>query len=292
MTPASSDIGEQLNEISRQVGALAEQVELLAERTAYLTEQARRTAVRQQEWDELKEDLTPIAGDVYALSVEHLSEVESYVQLDDMLRLSKRLARNTRNFENMLDQVESLHDLIEDATPLTHSAFAKTVTRLDEMERMGYFGFARESIGIMDRIVEGFTEEDVRLLGENIVTILNTVKALTQPEMMHLMSEIAASYSEVQDPQEELDISYVGLLKQMRNPQVRLGLAMTMHVLQGIGRASAAGHEGLVSPKSAQAAEPDPPDASVAADDDRLAPDEHDAADSVLRQTRADDVED
>ncbi|NIQ11579.1 MAG: hypothetical protein GWO23_18845, partial [Gammaproteobacteria bacterium] len=69
--------------------------------------EARIQQRRRREWDELKSDFTPIATDIYRLSVEQLDEVENYVQLEDIMRLLKRLARNTRNIEQMLDQLES-----------------------------------------------------------------------------------------------------------------------------------------------------------------------------------------
>ena len=37
---------------------------------------------------------------------------------------------------------------------------------------------------IADRVVTEFTEEDVKALGDNVVTILNAVKEMTQPEVM------------------------------------------------------------------------------------------------------------
>ena len=44
------------------------------------------------------------------------------------------------------------------------------------MEREGYFAFARGGWRIVERIVTEFSEDDVNALGDNIVTILNTVK--------------------------------------------------------------------------------------------------------------------
>ena len=37
---------------------------------------------------------------------------------------------------------------------------------------------------ILDNMVTSFSEEDVNRLGDNIVLILNTVKDMTQPEIM------------------------------------------------------------------------------------------------------------
>ncbi len=97
-----------------QATALAElnnKVDILTEQVAFLAEEARLEKRRRNDLDELKNDLTPVVNEMYRLSVLQLEEVESYVQLEDMARLLKRLMRNTRNLDQMLDQLESLADL-------------------------------------------------------------------------------------------------------------------------------------------------------------------------------------
>ena len=50
----------------------------------------------------------------------------------------------------------------------------------------------------MDQVVTSFTEEDVRQLGDNVVLILNTVKAMTQPEIMNMVNNYHGSGREVE----------------------------------------------------------------------------------------------
>ena len=101
------------------------------------------------------------------------------------MELVKRLARNTRNLNDMLDTLESAQDFVHDAAPLTKDMMTEATTQLGELERKGYFGFVRQGMYVMDQVVTSFGEEDVKQLGDNVVLILNTVKALTQPEMMN-----------------------------------------------------------------------------------------------------------
>jgi uncharacterized protein YjgD (DUF1641 family) len=196
-----------------------------------LTEEARIQQARRQEWDELRNDLTPVAHEVFQLSVRQLDEVESYVQLEDIIRLLKRMMRNTRNLEQMLDQLESLADLGSEVTPLTQDAFLTLMMELDAMERKGYFTFLRGGIEIMDHIVTSFSEDDIRQLGDNIVLILETVKEMTQPEIMLLLRNTAAVMRE-EDVTE--DVSLLSLLRQLNDPGVRRGLAKTLSVLKTV----------------------------------------------------------
>ncbi|HEY80413.1 MAG TPA: DUF1641 domain-containing protein [Anaerolineae bacterium] len=227
--PVQNDVQAQLQALNAKLDALTEQVAVL---TDFVLEQRQR----QQEWDELKEDLTPIGMEMFAAAVEELEEVEPYAQLEDILFFLKRLVTNLHNFEAMFDQLESFNDLFQDLTPIANDAFLVAVDQLEEMEKKGYFQVIPEAKYILDNVVDAFGPEDVRALGDNIVLILSTVRSMTQPEIMTLVQQLTESTQEaVRTPDEELDISYLGLLRQMRDPQIRLGLARTMRLLRAMG---------------------------------------------------------
>ena len=178
------DQTQALLELNQKMDALAAQVQALTE---HVQEQRRR----QQEWDELRADLTPVALEAYQVMVDQLNELEPYVQLEDLLFLLKRVARNTRNIEMLLDQVESVTDLAKDVTPILNDAVLMSVQQLDTLERRGYFRLLKEGQYVLDNIVDHFGPEDVRQLGDNAVTILTTVKQMTQPEIMGMMQNLA-----------------------------------------------------------------------------------------------------
>lgn len=212
---------------------LNQKIDALSEQVAYLAGQAEIAERKRADRAELMRDLTPIANEAFRLSVEQLEEIQEYVELEDLLRLVKRLARNGRNFEKMLNQLESVMDLAETMGPLANEAFGKAVYELTELERKGYFTFAQGGMQIMDNVVTSFTEEDVNRLGENVVLILNTVKEMTQPEIMNFVhNTLLVAEQELEKP---VDISYSGLMRQMRDPEVRRGLALTMRVLHVVG---------------------------------------------------------
>ena len=56
-----------------------------------------------------------------------------------MLRLLRRILRNTNNIEEGMATYESAMEFLADAGPLTSQAFAKVLESLDEFERRGYF---------------------------------------------------------------------------------------------------------------------------------------------------------
>jgi uncharacterized protein YjgD (DUF1641 family) len=222
------------------IAELNHKIDALTAQVAFLAEEARLEARRRDDRAELMRDLTPVANDLFRLSTEQLEEVQEYVDLADLWHLAKRLLRNGRNLEKMLGQLESLMDLAETAGPIADSAFGRAVDVLDELDKKGYFMFARGGLRILDNIVASYSEEDVTKLGDNIVLILDTVKEMTQPEIMGLVKRTVEDVEREADA--PVDISYRALLGQMRDPNVRRGLAMSMRLLSGIGQqASGAG---------------------------------------------------
>ncbi len=223
---AATDGAAALAELNRKIDALTAQVQ-------YLTEQAQAAAHERQARAELMHDLTPILKEALHLSAAQLEEVQDAADLADLLRLLKRLLRNGPNIERLLEQLESLGDLAEVVAPIGNNAFARASDALAEAERKGYFAFLKGGLRIVDNIVTSFTEEDVKQLGDNIVLILRTVKEMTQPEVMNfLRNTVTLAEQEASEP---VDISYRALLKQMRDPNVRRGLALTMRMLSSIG---------------------------------------------------------
>lgn len=220
-------------EAQPSLAELNRKIDLLTNQVQFLTERAQVAERQRQERAELMHDVMPIVNDAFRISVEQLEEVQEYVDLGDLLRFLKRVLRNGPTFEKLLDQLESIMDLVQTVGPLTDHAFEKAVDVLQEAEHKGYFAFARGGLQIADNVVTSFSENDVKKLGDNVVLILNTVKDMTQPEIMGLVRTIMAqTEAEVSRP---VKTSVPALLGQMRDPNVRKGLALTMRMLSVVG---------------------------------------------------------
>jgi len=127
----------------------------------------------------------------------------------------------------------ALSELTRDLSPIASQGF-ETVTRvMTDAEERGYTEFARSSLGVVDRVVTSFSEEDVEALGDNVVLILETVKEMTQPEVMSLLRSTLQNVHDTPDPQEPPSI--FSLLGQMREPEVRRGLARLIVFLRSLG---------------------------------------------------------
>jgi uncharacterized protein YjgD (DUF1641 family) len=195
------------------LAALNAKLDGLSTQIQFLTEQARDTQRRQLERAELMHDVLPIANDAIGLVTEQLEEIQGYVDLSDLLRLLKRLLRNGRNLDKMLDQLESLMDLAQTVGPLSDSVFEKATDVLQAAEQRGYFALAKSGAHAVDKVATSLTPEDLDRLADNIVVVLDAAKGLDEPVSPGVRA----------------------LLRQMRDPDVQRGLAAFLRVLHAIG---------------------------------------------------------
>lgn len=210
---------QQIEEINRKLDLILEEIEL-----------QRR---HRREMEELKEDLFRVGKDLYNTAVEELEEVHDHLQTGDILHLGKKLLRNVNNLNKAFDQLESTRDFLRDASPLIRESVIDLMDKLDEYDRKGYFQFMKELGRVLDRIVTSFTPDDVKALGDNIVTILNTVRNLTQPDMLHAINNAVSVYNKL-DIEVEEKISYYKLFKELNTPEMRRGIAFAIKFLKSI----------------------------------------------------------
>lgn len=209
----------QIDEINRKLDVILEEIEL---------QQHHR-----REMDDLKDDLMRVGNDVYQSAVVELEEVHDYIQTGDILYLFKKLLRNINTLTKMFEALENTKDFVQDFTPISRELFIDFMNKLDEFDRKGYFAFIKELNKVGDKVVTSFSVEDVKNLGDNIVTILNTVKNLTQPDMLHVINNAVAVYKKL-DIEVEKDISLISLLKELNTPEMKRGLAFAIKFLKSV----------------------------------------------------------
>lgn len=218
--------------MENDIALLHQKIDSLSEQVAFLTRQAEIQQRRQQDFDELKEDIIPIGNHLIKLTIEELAEIGDEFQIEDVLYLLKRVMRNTHLILEMFDRLEGLMGIADEAEILGKQVFNFTVAEFDRLERDGYFDFAREGWKIAESIVSGFSAEDVRALGDNIVTILKTVRNMTQPEIMSLANNALGAFQEELPTSEK--VTTWALIRQLGDPQVRRGLARMLKLLKAL----------------------------------------------------------
>ena len=161
--------------------------------------------------------------------------IPSGVHADQRLEhISQQLDELSAELRRERARRESWEELLADAAPVARQALTSAISRLDEAERRGYMAFARSGVGVADRVVTSFSEDDVEALGDNIVLILETVKEMTQPEVMAMLRRTVAEVSESAAHATEPP-TLRALLRELRDPGVRRGLARLLAMLRTLG---------------------------------------------------------
>jgi uncharacterized protein YjgD (DUF1641 family) len=209
----------QIDEINKKLDIILEEIEL----------QKRH----RREMEDLKQDLFRVGKDLYETAVVELEEVHDHINTGDILHLGKKLLRNVNNLNKAFDQIESTRDFLQDVSPLVRESILDLMNKFDEIDRKGYFQFAKELQKAADNVVTSFTPNDVKQLGDNLVTILNTVKNLTQPDMLQAINNAVAVYKNI-DVKVDEKVSLISLIKELNSPEVKRGLAVGLKFLKNL----------------------------------------------------------
>lgn len=224
-------------EATDRTAELERKLDLMSEQLDTVVAELREQRLRRQQWQELISDLGPISNEAMAIASRELEAVQEWVEPADMLRLMRRILRNTNTIEEGMAKYESMIEFVADLGPLTSEAFTKVLEALDEYERRGYFEFATAGLGVIDRIVTTYTKEDAEALGDNVVQIIDIVKDLTQPEMLAaaerllLVVQRQARAAEL-EPEEAPGL--FALAGKMRDPDIRMGIARTLNTFKAV----------------------------------------------------------
>ena len=214
--------------IQTQIDELNGKVDLILE---YVNQQR----LKSEAVDDLISDVSIIGKDMYDSAVTELEERSIEIDPEDVKMIAMKLMRNIRNINGVLDTFESTADFMKDASPIVNEMIIDTIKKLNEFDQKGYFEFMAEAGAIVDNIVTHFTREDIRLLADNVVTILETVKSMTQPEMLNSVNNALKIYSSM-----EMDsvpsYSVWKLMREINKPEMKRTLGFMVTFMKNMAR--------------------------------------------------------
>jgi tRNA 2-thiouridine synthesizing protein E len=149
-----------------------------------------------------------------------------------LAQLSAPVGMLSEQLRYLAKQQRERDDFFAAMQPIMEAMMETATGKLGAMEGRGYFTFGREALRVADRVVDNYDEEDVRALGDNIVRIMDTVRAFTQPQML----DIANQATEAIDNADELEPTGVfGMVRASRDEDVQRGMAVFLSVLRAVG---------------------------------------------------------
>ena len=214
------------NKMQQQIDELNRKMDLVLEEVTAQRE-VRQTA------SDLMADLSIIGNDLFGATVTELDSAGVNIDAEAVKVLLLKIVRNIDSLNEMFDTLEATFDLIKDITPVIRQMGLDGVDQLQKLESKGYIDFMKESSKIFDNIVAHFTTEDVRLLADNVVSILETVKKLTQPEMLATINNGLVVYRSL-DVNSIPEYSLMKAFRAMKTPEMKKGLGVLITFLRNI----------------------------------------------------------
>ena len=154
-------------------------------------------------------------------------------QMEKLFEACQKLDRATEILLELKRDKEMVMELGQDLMPMANGIIHLTSDRLQEFEKDGTLDFVREGVKVVRQVSTAFSPEDVRLLGENVVQILMTVRNLTQPEVLNLADRATTALKDKTTP---TPVGTLGLLRAMRDPEVKRGTGVLLELLRSLGR--------------------------------------------------------
>ena len=202
--------------LQTQIAELNQKVDLLLE---YVNQQRLKT----NQLEDLVADFFIVGKDMYDSAVEELDNRMVSLDLDQVKGLVLRVLRNIENMNKFLEMFESINDLIKDASPIFNEVIIDFAKKLNKLDEKGYFEFFAEAGNIFDNIIAHYKPEDVRELSDNIITIMETVRSATQPEMMTAINNGLKIYGSI-ETENISEYSIFKVMREMNKPEMKRAL--------------------------------------------------------------------
>lgn len=151
---------------------------------------------------------------------------------NDLTPILERLDRMNEALAYVVERQRAQEELLGELVPIGREVMRTGISKLDALDQKGYFTFAAELAGVAQRVIEGFSPEDVRQLGDSVVGILGAVRSLTRPEVL----QIAVDATQALEHADEVKpIGIFGMVRATRNDDVQKGMALMVEVLRRVG---------------------------------------------------------
>lgn len=211
------NIQQQIDDINKKLDIILEEV---------FSQKQNREAI-----NDLMDDLSIVGKDAFKTTVVELDKAGVELDSEALKGTGIRLIRNIDNLNEFLDTLESVNDFMRDASPILRQVGLDAIEKMNELDQKGYIDFLRELTRVFDNIIGHFSKDDVKDLADNIVTILETVKGMTQPDMLSALDNAVNVFKNL-DTKDVPEYSLWKAFKEMRSPEMRKGIGFMITFLK------------------------------------------------------------
>ena len=182
------------------------------------------------------------AGQTQAGQAREIQALQAQVE-----RLSQLVERSiSQQAEYQAAQRARWEELATEFSPIGREVMDTAVIKLAEAERDGWFRLGGGLYRLGARVAARYQEDDWAALEEAVISILDTARRLTQPDMLAAARDAAGVLARA-DQVEPLGV--LGVIRATGDQEVQRGMAVMLELLRRVGRAA---HGGLSEADPAQ----------------------------------------
>jgi hypothetical protein len=148
---------------------LENQLKQIQDQLSLLTNEMIARKRQREEMQELRDDLSIIAKDIFRSTAIELDDVAPFIKTGDLLHLLKGTLRNIPKITAAIGQFESAIDFIDDVKPLSSEVFTNILEKLQVWEQKGYFELTKGIMEVLDEVLTKISPDDLKHMADNII---------------------------------------------------------------------------------------------------------------------------
>jgi tRNA 2-thiouridine synthesizing protein E len=133
----------------------------------------------------------------------------------------------------LLDRQRRSDVVFDDLSRIMRSAALAGTAQLETLEARGWIRMGRTAIEVLDHLARRYTREELDAFADNVVSIAETFRMLTQPDVLAMATEAGEA---IQRADEAEPMGVLGMLKASKDDDVQRGMAVVLEVLRHVGR--------------------------------------------------------
>ena len=213
---------------------LQEQIDAINSKLDRVLEFVEHQHLKREEFDDLVEDVSIVAKDVFQNTVKTLDKAGIELDTCGLECLFVKLLRNMDTFMEMLDMLESFRDLLQDATPIFHQIGLDAIEKFNEFDRKGYIAFFMQLGKVAERFMEAFTVDDLKRIGDNMDQIAGMVRNVTDPGLLAALNRSSRALAEIKMDDRLDNRSWWAIARKMRSPEMRRSVSYSLRLLEAM----------------------------------------------------------
>ncbi len=212
--------------IQTQIDQINHKLDLILEE-ATLQKQNRDIVV------DLVDDLAIVGKDAFKGMVDSLDNAGIEVDGNQVNYLILNFIRNINNMNMLFQTLENITDFLKDASPIIKQIGIDATDKFNELDNKGYFEVLNQLTIALDTIMSKYSKKDIENLSGNIITVMETLMAITDPAVMKKIEIFARTYKEI-DHESVPEYSIWKVMRELNKPDMKKSIGFIMTFLKKI----------------------------------------------------------